>query len=149
MPEYISRANNPLGMKPAKPTLLEPSRRRHLSFWFAIALLTGCSAVSNNIKYQQSAAVANQLDEHPFVLHHTPAGSYSYYTTSPSQGKVILSVAGVTDRDDQDAILKVLENHRFDTHRDWDEIRVLFYETTVPTPQGTTYVHLLRQEVIQ
>jgi hypothetical protein len=133
----------------AKPIPPNSFRRRRSLGWLAVALLAGCSSISSNIKYQQAAAVTDQLNQHAFVLHHTPAGSYTYDATTPTQGKVVLSVAGITDHDDQNAILKVLEAHRFDTHRDWDEIRVLFYEKTVPTPQGAAYVNLLRQETIE
>jgi len=136
-------------MTPAKPVPLDSTQWLRNCAWLTVALLAGCSSISNTIKYQQAAAVTGQLDQHAFVLRHTAAGSYTYTATSPSQGKVVLSVAGITDGDDQDAILKVLEAHRFDTHRDWDEIRILFYEKTVPAPQGVTYVHLLRQETIQ
>lgn len=132
-----------------KPVRPRPCRWRYPWMSLVLALLAGCSSISNNIKYQQSAAVINQLDEHPFILQHTAAGSYTYAATTPTQGKVVLSVAGVTNRDDQDAILKILASHRFDTHRDWDEIRVFFYEKTVPAPQGDNYVNLLRQETIQ
>lgn len=132
----------------AKTVLLDSSQWRRICVGLAVALLAGCSSISSNIKYQQAAAVTDQLDQHAFVLRHTAAGSYTYAATTPTQGKVILSVAGITDHDDQDAILKVLEAHRFDTHRDWDEIRVLFYEKTVPSLQGATYVNLLRQETI-
>lgn len=136
-------------MTAVKSAQSNPSWWRRACLGLAVALLAGCTSVSENIKYQQSAAVTNQLDEHAFVLRHTPAGSYTYVAATPTQGKVVLDVAGVTDHDDQDAILKVLEGHRFDTHRDWDEIRVFFYEKTVPTPQGGKYVNLLRQETIQ
>jgi hypothetical protein len=132
----------------AKPASPNSSRWRRASGWLAVTLLAGCSSISNTIKYQQAAAVTDQLDQHAFVLHHTPAGSYTYVATTPSQGKVVLYIAGVTDHDDQDAILKVLERHRFDTHRDWDEIQVFFYQKTVLTAQGGNFVDLLRQEKI-
>jgi hypothetical protein len=132
----------------AKPAPLNASRMRRALGWLAVALLAGCSSISSNIKYQQAAAVTDQLDQHTYVLRHTPAGSYTYAATTPTQGKVVLYIAGVTDHDDQDAILKVLESHRFDTHRDWDEIQVFFYEKTILTAQGGQFVDMLRHEKI-
>jgi hypothetical protein len=119
-------------------------------YFFALAALcAGCSSYTNTVKYQQASGVVNQINDHDLGLRHTPAGSYTYEATSQGQGKVLLSVAGVTNHDDQDQIIKVLESHRFDTHRDWDSIEVRFYEKAAPTPQGVNYVNLLREQRIE
>jgi hypothetical protein len=115
----------------------------------AAGLAAGCSSYRDATQYQNAASVTSHLDDHSFVLQHTPPGSYSYSATSPSLDKVVLSVAGVTNLDDQNAILATLRSHRFDKDRNWDELLVLFYEKVQQTPQGVAYVDLLRQEKIE
>jgi hypothetical protein len=122
--------------------------RRILLLLAIAAFGAGCSDYQSAAQYQEAASVTDHLQSHAFVLQHTPAGSYSYIATSLAPGKVGLTVAGVTNKDDQDAILNSLRSHRFDKDRGWDEIRVLFYQKAILTPQGVTYFNLLRQEII-
>jgi hypothetical protein len=115
----------------------------------ASVFAAGCSSLNQTVQYQQAASVTNRLDDHAFVLQHTAAGSYTYDAVSSDSGKVTLNVAGVINHDDQDAIVKVLEGHRYDKERPWNEIVVLFYAKTAATPQGVAYVTLLRQVKIE
>jgi hypothetical protein len=115
------------------------------------ALLCACTELQNRTKFAHAQEITTQLDQHPEVLRHTPAGGYSYRADTSATGKVTLTIAGVTNRDDQNGLLQVLRNLQMDKQGDWNAIRVLFYEKTVPapeTPAGVTYVNLLRQETI-
>jgi hypothetical protein len=117
----------------------------------ASTLLSSCSSVASSMRFQQAEGVVARLDENRSALNHTAAGAYSYTAEAPTLGNVDLSVAGVTDPADQAAILQVLSGHRFEKERDWNRIRVYFYEKATPdpaAPQGVRYINLLRTETL-
>ncbi len=103
------------------------------------------------MKFQQAEGIVAQLDENHGVLSHTAAGAYSYTAVAPTLGNIDLSVAGITDPADQAAILKVLTDHHTEKDRDWNRLRVFFYETATPDPAaplGVRYSNLLRTETL-
>jgi hypothetical protein len=115
------------------------------------ALPSSCSSVASNMRFQQAEGVVARLDENRSMLNHTAAGAYSYTAEAPTLGNVDLSVAGVTNPADQAAILQVLSGHHFEKERDWNRIRVYFYEKATPdpaAPQGIRYINLLRTETL-
>ena len=133
------------------PSLRHPPAFLHMAALGLLPLLAACGTVASGMKFQQAEGVVAQLDENRRVLSHTPAGSFSYTASAPTLGNVELSIAGITNPDDQEAVLQVLGRHRFEKERDWNRIRVYFYETATPdpsAPQGVRYGNLLRTATV-